>query len=220
MASPPPSCLAGPSDEKNQLPSPATQGLDPDAADGPRAEDQPHGLAGGKKKRSDRGDGREMADAQQALPLFAALKECEEHLGGRVRSQGGGFRDLPGRIPRRFRPYRGGLNRPLFPARRNEIEGSRLPREGFDYRRDVPGPPRGGRGGGAPPARPPPPRVKKATGPSAQIEPSRKVPPERGEHQPVMNCAVPKRPGRLPAGQRDGFDPLAGRQDPEGLHGP
>src|SRR3972149_8503418 len=87
-------------------PPPATQGLDPDAADGPRAEDQPHGLAGGKKKRSDRGEGREMADAQQAPPLFAALKKCEECLGGRVRSQGGGFRDLPGRIPRRFRPYR------------------------------------------------------------------------------------------------------------------
>src|SRR3990172_13342403 len=138
MASPPP-FRAGPSGEKKQLPPPAPQGLDPDAADGPRAEAQPHGLAGEKKKRSDRGDGREMADAQQALPLFAALKECEEHLGGRVRSQGGGFRDLPGRIPRRFRPYRGGLNRPLFPARRHEIEGSRLPREGFDYRRDGPG---------------------------------------------------------------------------------
>src|SRR3990172_1425671 len=82
-----------------------------------------------------------------------------------------------------------------------------------------PGPPPGGAGARGPAARAPPPRVEQATGPSAQIEPSRKVPPERGEHQPVMNCAVPKRPGRLPAGQRDGFDPLAGRQDPEGLHG-
>src|SRR4030067_58161 len=152
MASPPP-FRAGPSGEKEQLPSPATQGLDPDAADGPRAEDQPHGLAGGKKKRSDRGDGREMADAQQAPPPLAAPNESEECLGGR------------------------------------------------------------------PPPTPPPPRGKQATGPSAQIEPSRKVPPERGEHQPVTNCAVPEHPGRLPEGQRDGFDPLAGRHGPEDMHG-
>src|SRR4030067_364284 len=71
-----------PSDEKEQLPRPATGRLDPDAAYGPRGEGQSHGVAVGKKKGSDRGDRGEVPHAQDASLFAAVLKEREERLGG------------------------------------------------------------------------------------------------------------------------------------------
>src|SRR4030067_408418 len=89
-----------PSDEKEQLPRPATGRVDPDAAYGPRGEGQSQGVAVGKKKGSDRGDRGEVPHAQDASLFAAVLKKREERLGGGVGGQGGGCRDLDGGGPR------------------------------------------------------------------------------------------------------------------------